>query len=247
MQRSRGPAFVLLLLAVGYGVAPDVAAQTPVPAAPRAESCGELGPESIAARVQQRYDSIHRLSARFSQTTQSVVMSVGAPPGAEGADSASGGRVYFAKPGRMRWEYLEPAESYVISDGAVLWIFDVAARQVTRLPVGQEVLAGAALQFLLGEGRLVEAFEVSIARCPPGHVELDLRPREPSSYERLGLTVERESGLAVETSVIDLFGNRTRIRFEGIELDQPSPRGAFEFEPPPGVEVIEVRSMDRGQ
>jgi outer membrane lipoprotein-sorting protein len=46
--------------------------------------------------------------------------------------------------------------------------------------------------------------------------------------------------------VIDLFGNRTRIRFEGIELDQPSPPGAFDFEPPAGVEVIDVRSAEQG-
>ncbi|HEM46764.1 MAG TPA: outer membrane lipoprotein carrier protein LolA, partial [Alphaproteobacteria bacterium] len=206
--------------------APSAAAGDAPP--PDAAACGAERVRAVVAAVQQRYEGITDLRADFVQTTESVVLATGIEPG-EAGSSVSRGRVRFAKPGRMRWEYREPAESLVVSDGAVLWIYEAGADQATRLPVDEGYLAGAALQFLLGEGDLAATFEIEPAGCQGDSVELDLRPREPASYERLGLTADARTGLVTETAIIDLFGNRTRIRFENVTLDERPPEGAFQF------------------
>jgi outer membrane lipoprotein carrier protein len=101
-------------------------------------------------------------------------------------------------------------------------------------------LAGAALQFLLGEGDLIATFEIEPLACGDGLVQLELRPREPASYERLGLTANASTGQISDTTITDLFGNRTRIRFENVRVDRSPAADLFQFEPPAGVDVMDL-------
>jgi outer membrane lipoprotein carrier protein len=193
--------------------------------------------ERTADQVQARYDSIHDLSANFEQTIQSVFAG-------SGADAKSSGRVTFSKPGRMRWSYETPRASEVISDGSTLWLYDPVAAEVQKLPVTQGYLAGAGLQFLIGEGELRKQFAVSAEQCgAEGQdvVELELLPREPASYERMRLRVRPGSGEVLETAIVDLFGNHTRIAFSALVVNQNPPESLFRFEAPEGVEVIDLR------
>lgn len=230
-MRSNRPTLTAALLVACLAAPASRAAEPESPAA-----CDAARARSVAEGVQRRYDAIRELTADFVQTTESVVLSGGGGGGAE----ESRGRVTFSKPGRMRWAYLEPEPSFVISDGSVLWIYQVGSDQATRVRDADQYLAGAALQFLIGEGDLDASFVITPRACEPGRVALDLRPRRPASYERLGLTADVESGMIVETSIVDLFGNRTRIVFDHVVVGQSPPEGAFEFEVPEGVEVIDV-------
>jgi len=231
----RGLATLGLLVGV-FVAASSVHAEEPTATA---KSCDEARAKAVAASVQRYYDAIEFLSADFTQTTESVVMATGG--GATGdSDGIRSGHVNFAKPGRMRWVYDEPEQSLVISDGSVIWVYEIGARQATRIPGAEQYLAGAALQFLLGEGDLAATFDIEALDCSKDHVALELMPRQPTSFERLGLTADPSTGSILETSIVDLFGNRTRIRFQNVAVGQPPAEGLFEFDPPSGVEVIEL-------
>ena len=67
-----------------------------------------------------------------------------------------------------------------------------------------------------------------------------LTPREPASYEKLTLRARFASGEVIETTVVDLFGNRTTISFRDLELDRDPAPETFRFEVPAGVEVIDL-------
>jgi outer membrane lipoprotein carrier protein len=191
--------------------------------------------------VQARYDGIRSLRARFTQTTRNVAFGGDSGPEAQPAR----GRVEFAKPGRMRFEYETPEPSLVVSDGKTLWIYDPTAREVQVLPVSEGFLSAAAIQFLLGEGRLLESFEVTARSCEAERAELELRPRAESSYERIDLAVERGSGWIRETTVVDLLGNRTHLVFEGLEVGGAAPEARFRFDPPEGVKVMTLEEAPR--
>ena len=108
------------------------------------------------------------------------------------------------------------------------------------LPVTQAALSGAGVQFLLGEGDLLAEFAVAELACGADEARLELLPRVPAAYEKLRIVVELASGQMRETEVTDLFGNVTRIRFENIRVNtEPGPE-VFRFEPPEGVDVIEL-------
>ena len=193
----------------------------------------EDGAQALA-RVQARYDSIRDLEASFEQTTEALLL---AGTGAVGAE-ASRGKVLLAKPGRMRWSYQEPEPSLVVSDGETLWVYDPSAGQVTRARMDGGYLAGAALQFLFGSGQLSEVFSAEVLGCGSAGVEVGLVPREAAAFERLSLTVGQEDSLIRETSIVDLFGNRTVIRFQEMVVNQAPDAKIFAFEAPEGVEVI---------
>lgn len=233
----------LLLSVVGI-LAPAVVSSSEPDAKSKTDGCASeqgLG-KHMAKRIQRRYDGIRDLRARFEQTSESATF--GGTPLMTAEKKQ--GHVVFAKPGRMRWSYEEPERSEVVSNGTTLWIYDVEARSATRLAVTAGFLSGAALQFLLGDGKILESFEVEVRDCDAERVTLDLVPRREASYERLGLVADRDSGDVVATSVLDLFGNLTRIRFEQIEVNLGPEREIFELSVPEGVEIIEYEAVPGG-
>jgi outer membrane lipoprotein carrier protein len=198
-------------------------------------TCPAGAAERAARTIQSRYEHIRDIVADFEQTNRSASFA-GEPLMTPEPRS---GRVVFAKPGRMRWSYLSPERSVVVSDGETLWIHDVDAESITRMEVTSGYLSGAALQFLLGDGKILDTFEVEATACSDDRVELRLLPREEATYERLGLVADPNTGDVVGTLVVDLFGNRTDIRFSAIRVNQDPAPTTFELEIPAGVEVID--------
>jgi outer membrane lipoprotein carrier protein len=191
--------------------------------------------------LQKRYEGVSDLRARFEQTTHSVAL------GGPGATQTSRGTVVFAKPGKMRWHYEEPEESLVVSDGATLWIYDPAAGEAQKLSVTGEYLSGAAIQFLLGEGDILRDFQVDEQSCGDDEARLRLLPRKPASYETLSLVADPRSGDLRETAIADLLGNVTRVKFQDLKADTAPSDDLFRFEPPAGVEVIELETGGTGE
>ena len=238
-ESSRTPCLglVRLALAVALAVALTVApvSSAEVPPTDAESACGEGAGLAAAHRIQARYDEIRDLAGRFTQTNESSTF--GGEP-LMSPEQKTGG-VVFAKPGKMRWTYEAPERSVVVSNGNTLWLYDVEGRTVTQLAVTAGFLSGAALQFLLGDGKILESFEVRAAACSAGRITLDLLPKAESTYERLGLLADAETGEILATSVLDLFGNLTMIEFADVVVNRDPDRALFEFEAPEGVEVIE--------
>ncbi len=191
----------------------------------------------IANRVEQRYAKVRDLSAHFEQTTLRAALG-----GAPGDAIIARGDVLFAKPGKMRWSYQSPEPSLVVSDGSTLWIYDPAAREVQKLPLAAGYLSSAGVQFLLGEGKLQDEFRVTATGCGDPIVTLDLVPKREAQYEKLELRVDGASASVRETTVVDLFGNRTTIAFGELRENTGPAASSFSFAPPEGVRVITMPS-----
>jgi outer membrane lipoprotein carrier protein len=212
---------------VSLAVAPLAAAAPPVQA-------GLDCADRVAKALQRRYEAVRDLEASFEQSTRSVAL------GQPGATSKSRGSVVFAKPGRMRWTYLEPEPSLVVCDGKELWIYDAANREAQRLTVTEAYLSGAALSFLLGEGEILRDFEVKALECGEASARLDLVPRQAATYERLEARIDPRSGELLETTVIDLLGNATTVALRDLRVNRDPDASLFRFEPPPGVRVLDL-------
>jgi outer membrane lipoprotein carrier protein len=224
MASSRRAALALLVLAL-LGAASARADGEEAPA-----DCAR----DVAARVQARYDGVQDLEARFTQRSRSVAL------GGAAQEMQASGVALFAKPGRMRWTYETPEPSVVVSDGKTLWIYDPAAREAQAFQVGEGFLSGTAVQFLLGEGRILEAFSVRAEGCGGETVTLFLTPRQEASYESLELRVDPKTGDVRGTAVVDLFGNRTDVTFASLRANVRPDPARFRFEPEPGVRVLRV-------
>ncbi len=221
-------AFLCMMLAVSMASA-DVGAK---PSAPGSGCAVEN-----ARRVQNYYNAISDLVADFEQKSEVASLAGKSLGGGE-----SRGEVTLAKPGKMRWRYVNSDgsdASLVVSDGKVLWIYDLAAREAQRFSVEEGFLSGAAMQFLFGEGDLLQSFVVTSKSCV-SPVVLSLVPREAATYEKLELEVDAKTGQVIESAVFDIVGNVTRVRFANLRINQKPKAQVFSFDPPKGVRVLEA-------
>jgi outer membrane lipoprotein carrier protein len=224
MRIATASALALWLIASG----PALLARAEPPTKP---SCRD----AAVMALQQRYESAKDLRADIVQTTRSVALGTNASE-----QMTSKGTVVFAKPGKMRWSYDEPEPSLVVSDGETLWIYDPTFHEAQKLPATEGYLSGVAVQFLLGEGALERDFEISALRCETSIAELRLQPRKSSSYEKLHIVVNPQTGELLKTTVFFVLGNVTEVAFSNIELNVNPAASLFRLDPPADVRVIEL-------
>jgi len=187
--------------------------------------------ESIVTRLQGRYETVHELSADFTQANFSKGM---------GASVTTAGRVYFKKPGMMRWEYDNTDGDLLISDGTTIWLFQADLGQVIESSADVTGDGGnPAHNFLTGMGRLRDDFDISLAGTTPKIYRLELLPKiDHPSISRITINVDKTTLLIMGTTVLDQFGNKTKVTFSGIEINSGLDPAIFTYTPPEGVIVV---------
>lgn len=196
---------------------------------------GPVDPPVLRAldAIQARYDGIGDLTAAFVQTSYTAAL---------GRESVHNGRVTMKRPGRIRWEYSAPDERVIVLDAETLRIYSPVDAQLQVAGIEQGSVSPTALSFLLGGGVLRDFFRAEGIDDPKrAELGLRLRPRDESSFELIELWVERETYQLRESVLLDLFKNRTSVRFESIEENVGVDESAFEIDVPEGTEVIDLR------
>src|SRR5262249_50082151 len=159
-------------------------------------------------KLQARYDATTGFRADFAQEVQSATL---------GQKVEARGQVYFRKPGRMRWEFVEP-EQLLVSDGKFLWLYQPADKQVIKTPFEQAFRSNAPASFLLGIGRIDQDFTVTLTGETKDSYSLRLVPKkDPEAIGSLDLEVDAQSFDIVQATITDPLGNTTRLRFMNID------------------------------
>ena len=217
-------AVAILLLSVVAGA--DEAGQ---------DTNADLSAEDFAERVQHFYGQTEDFQAGFLQSYTDV---------AAGQTKQSRGRVYFKKPGMMRWDYYDPRDDdrrdrVLVSDGSMFWIYEFEYQQVFRQCLGDSQLP-TALRFLMGQGDLLEEFEVELAdESTAQSPVLELTPKEPTSaYRMLRFELDPETYQVSKTTIFDPYGNTNAIDFRGIRVNRNLSASSFEFEVPEGAREL---------
>jgi len=151
-----------------------------------------------------------------------------------------GGKVFFKRPGLMRWDYSDPDVVHYVSNGNYLWAYDAEDASAVKMNVADSDLYSA-LGFLSGTSSLSGSF---IPEVSPGQMEGQFRVKlvpvtANGGYRYVVLTVSGQTGEVVETEVVDPVGNVSKIRFESPKY-VPIPVSAFDFEVPAGVTVQDL-------
>jgi outer membrane lipoprotein carrier protein len=190
---------------------------------------GDPGP--LAAGVQAFYMEKADFAAEFTQEIER--------PNLPDRPLKKRGRVFFKKPGLMRWDYLEPDKVYYISDGEVLWNYIPESALAYKLLVKDSELFYA-LRFLYGEGDLETDFHVSAGEPEDGLSRLILKPRkDEQTFKEVHLLADPQTHEIKGTIVIDPAGNASRIRFTKLSYS-PLKTKDFRFKAPKGVRVEDL-------
>lgn len=217
-----------------------VALLAPVNLAPGFQASAPAPAEVLAERIQARYDRIRDFTAEFVHTYVAGVLR---------KRLVERGVLQVKRPGRMRWVYTWPEEKIFVADGAQMYAYLPADRQVivTPLPAGDQ--ATTAALFLAGRGRLTRDFLVRPADptdTPPGTWALRLEPRraEPD-YEWLILAVDRQTLGLLRLVAADRQGGVSTFEFSRVKENVGLSDNLFVFRMPRGVDVIRPTAAPR--
>lgn len=188
--------------------------------------------DSIAAtdgyrQLDQFMQNLQTMEADFTQTLQDSHGQV---------VEKSSGTLAIQRPDRFRWDYRQPNEQLIVSDGQRLWLYDKDLEQVTVRRLEQS-LVGTPAMLLSGTADLQESFVVEKSEESKGWWWIDLAPKRADTdfkHVRLGLRQDQLGYMELS----DKLGQTTLLAFSKFKRNPKLPAERFSFTPPAGVDVI---------
>ena len=153
------------------------------------------------------------------------------------------GTMRLQRPGRFRWEVVEPYSQLVVTDGTTVYVFDADLAQVTVQPL-DETLQGTPARLLIGS---MDALESTFAVVREEDHVFILHPRdEEALYRRIHLTFSPQpaggsanpGAILVGIVIVDHLDQETRVVFRNPTLHPAPAPDAFDFHIPDDVDVI---------
>jgi outer membrane lipoprotein carrier protein len=191
---------------------------------------GAAAPQTAQAGQQKVESFLQGLDGLQAQFKQTLTDSSGQP-----TEEASG-TLAISRPDRFRWDYREPYNQVIVSDGARIWIYDSDLEQVTVRKL-DETLSATPAMLLSGRSNLSDNFTVTQA-SREGTVEwIRMEPRRDDTdfkWVRLGF----EGAVLKYMQLADKLGQTTSLEFSNVERNPPLDPSRFTFTVPPGADVI---------
>lgn len=192
----------------------------------------------VVKQLQARYEKTKDLQADFSQKTK-----------IEGFERPvmSSGKVYLKKPGRLRWDYLDPASEqiYVNHDDVKMYVPE--HKQVLVGKLTQMAASKAPLELLQGAAKLNESFDVEpttgTARGAGGIPLVTLTPKDKrndasQNLQKIVLEVFPKTYYIRTVSLYEISGNVAVFEFSNLKPNVGLGNEVFDFQTPPDTEVV---------
>lgn len=170
--------------------------------------------------------SVNSLDARFEQTVYSIEGDI---------LQKTTGHLMAVRPGKVRWMTAPPIEQLVVSDSETLWIYDPDLEQVSIRDFDQDISKTPAVLFIGDLDNLELSYNIS--RQQDEITEFTLVPTATDSlYEKVALGFDNKT--PVFMTLWDSLGQKTKITFQDLQLNESIDPALFHFDPPEGVDII---------
>ena len=138
-----------------------------------------LSAHDLAQKVDSHYNQLHSLKAGFTESYEGM-----------GIRRTESGTLLLLKPGRMKWEYSEPAGKLFLLDGRFAWFYSRGDSQVQRISAKELDDLRSPLRFLLGHTQL----ERELSNLTPvSYTHLDVYKRQDQGQAGAGGTERHAS------------------------------------------------------
>jgi outer membrane lipoprotein-sorting protein len=165
-------------------------------------------------RVEQYLNGIHSMTAHFQQFAQD--------------GGTAGGRVFVARPGRMRFEYSAPSPILLLADGTWVVYIDNQLKQVSYLPIGS-----TPAWFLLRDKiSLADGVTITKFERGPGVIRISLVENKSPENGVLTLTFADKPLELRQWRIIDQQGKSTTVVLDDARFGVPVDPKAFTFVDP---------------
>jgi outer membrane lipoprotein carrier protein len=180
------------------------------------------------APLSQYLDSLHSFAATFEQQRFDET--------GELLETAHG-ECNIERPGRFRWNYLDPYKQIIVSDSRKLWIYDEDLAQVTVNNVNAGT-PGTPAELLSAEFEVATRYEVKRLGVKDGYDWYSLHPKDAKTqFQEVELGFADKEVKAMRLK--DNLGQTTLLHFDAVKRNAPMAQDLFQFTPPKGVDVVE--------
>ncbi|PCH84391.1 MAG: outer membrane lipoprotein carrier protein LolA [Piscirickettsiaceae bacterium] len=178
--------------------------------------------------LKQFLSTLHQMSGEF---TQIIVSERGST-----IRSASG-TFKVKKPGLFDWQYKQPYEQQIVSNGQKIWIYDEDLEQVSIRQIS-ESLNSSPLSIFVSDTPVDNIFDIKSIGTKEDADWVRLTPKTvDSSFEYIDIGFHH--GQLSNMVLQDNFGQTTRLLFTNISKNTPIDDADFEFIVPEGSDVFE--------
>jgi len=186
-------------------------------------------PDNLLKSVEARYNKAKTLQVLFKEEYTS--------PGHR--QLTESGILMLRKPGRMRWDYSQPAGKLFISDGKLLWIYTPAENRVEKMKFQESDDMRAPLAFLLGKLNFQKEFK-NIQGTPDGPgLRITAEPKTDNlPYSQVEFVVTTDARIR-EVKVTAYDKSMLVFTFDQEKMDPPLDAKLFQFQLPPGAQLVE--------
>jgi outer membrane lipoprotein carrier protein len=192
----------------------------------------------VVKQLQARYEKMKDMQADFSQKTK-----------IEGFERpvTSAGKVYIKKPGRLRWDYLDPATEQIYVNQDDVKVYVPEHKQVLVGKLTQMAASKAPLELLQGAARLEESFEIEPTpgkdRGVGGTPLITLIPKakeqeSTQNLQKIIVEVFPKTYFIRTVSLHEVSGNIAVFEFSNLKPNVGLGNEVFDFKVPPDVEVV---------
>jgi outer membrane lipoprotein carrier protein len=179
--------------------------------------------------IEARYNTAQTLSVDFSYTYTF-----------RNRKTTEKGDLFLRKPGKMRWQYSEPAGKLFVSDGNLLYSYIPQEHRAEKTKLKETEDMRAPLAFLLGRLDFNRDFGEYRARPEGPDVFITALPKsDKMPYSEVSFLVSPDSRIR-QLIVKGQDGSVTGFTFENEQRNPPMPESRFKFSAPPGVDIVDV-------
>jgi outer membrane lipoprotein carrier protein len=149
---------------------------------------------------------------------------------------SAAGKLYLQKPGKFRWDYVEPSEQLILADGKHIWFYDKDLQQANLRDMDASLSSTPAV-LLSGGGSVGSQFDVTALPPSDGMEWYQLIPKRPDTdfqLVRIGFT----KGDLTSMFLADKLNQVTQLSFSHSQRNAKFAPDLFTFTPPKGVDVI---------
>ena len=149
--------------------------------------------------------------------------------------TASSGKLYLKKPGRMRLIFSPPLSDEFVSDGKKYWVYQADLAQAMEMPLSS---APAGFGFLDGTIDLKKEFALGKTKKTDSGYEMEFFPKNPDLPAKKAVLETDADFSIVKIIVTDGLGAITSVTLKNKKINQDMPDDFFVFKAPKGVTTV---------
>lgn len=151
------------------------------------------------------------------------------------------GKFFYAKPGKILWEFERPATRSVLIEPGLVTTFDPRIKQLQRVKLPQAKSEFQVIGFGTSKKAMTDTYVVEMIGEDPDAYHLRLTPRavEESMFAKFEMWIDRKTFVPSRIKLYEKSTDETTITFSNAVINPAISSSRFKISPPPGTDIIE--------